>query len=215
MVNKKNRNNEENEEKSGLKQKYSLSERILKLLIENKRAWTILEISHELKSDYKNTFQAVGKLYPDLISKDKKGSLNLIEIKISSNISIHEVEKKRTQEFLSNNSKIKLIGEDIERINYPFFIVLVFGSIVKGKATDKSDIDVCVISDNPEKIKEALSNMRLLPQKIEIQQFTTDEFKSMLNKKENNLAKEIVKSNIILYGIENYYNLVSKWMKKD
>ena len=208
MVNKKNK-------KSDLRQKYSLSERILKLLIENKRAWTILEISRKLKTDYKNTFQAVGKLYPDLISKDKKGNLNLIEIKISSNIGIHEVEKKRTREFLSNNPKIKLIEEDIERLNYPFFIVLVFGSFAKGEATDKSDIDVCIISDNPEKTQEAVSNMGLLPQKIEIQKFTTDEFKSMLNKKENNLAKEIIKSNVILYGTENYYNLVSKWMKKD
>ncbi len=83
MVNKKIRNSERNEEKSSLRQNYSLSERILKLLIENKRAWTILEISNKLKCDYKNTFQAVGKLYPDLISKDKKGSLNLVEIKIS------------------------------------------------------------------------------------------------------------------------------------
>jgi len=37
----------------------------------------------------------------------------------------------------------------------------------------------------------------------------------MLNKKELNLAKEIIKNNIILYGIENYYNLISKWTKKE
>lgn len=201
--------------KNLLKIKYSLNEKILKLLIENKRAWTILEISNKLKRDYKNTFQAVGKLYPDLIYKEKKGNLNLVEIKISSNREIYEVEEKRTNEFFLNNSKTRLIKEDIERINYPFFIVLIFGSIAKGNATDKSDIDICIISDNPEKTKEIVSSVRLLPQTIEIHQFTTDEFKSMLNKKENNLAKEIVKKNIILFGIENYYALVSKWMKKE
>lgn len=201
--------------KNLLKTKYSLKEKILKLLIENKRIWTILGISNELKSDYKNTFQAVGKLYPDLIYKEKKGNLNLVEIKINSDREIYEVEEKRTNEFLFNNSKMRLIKEDIKRINYPFFIVLIFGSIVKGNATDKSDIDICIVSDNPEKTKEIVSSIRLLPQTIEIQQFTTDEFKSMLNKKENNLAKEIVKKNIILFGTENYYALISKWMKKE
>jgi len=37
----------------------------------------------------------------------------------------------------------------------------------------------------------------------------------MLKIKEHNIAKEIVKNNIILYGIENYYNLISKWTKKE
>ena len=33
--------------------------------------------------------------------------------------------------------------------------------------------------------------------------------------KQENIAKEIIKYNLILYGIENYYNFVSKWMKKE
>lgn len=195
--------------------KYSLNERILKLLIEDKRAWTILEIANQLKSDYKNTFQAIGKLSPDFINKEKKGNLNLIEIIISPDFRIYGVEKKRTEEFLHNNPKIKLIKRDIERTNYPFCIVLLFGSVVKGNATDKSDIDICIISDNSERTREITSSISLLPIKIEIQQFTTKEFELMLNKKDNNVAKEIVKKNIILFGIENYYNLISKWMKKD
>ena len=58
--------------------------------------------------------------------------------------------------------------------------------------------------------------LNLLSLKLEIQEFTTKEFISMIEKKkkQNNLGNEIIKSNIILYGIENYYNLISKWMKK-
>jgi len=37
----------------------------------------------------------------------------------------------------------------------------------------------------------------------------------MIEKKQQNLGHEIVKNNIILYGVENYYNLISKWMKKE
>jgi hypothetical protein len=37
----------------------------------------------------------------------------------------------------------------------------------------------------------------------------------MIEKKQNNLGQEIVKNNVILYGIENYYNLIAPWMKKE
>jgi len=196
------------------KAEYSLRERILKLLIENKREWTILEIAKELGVDYKNTFQAMGKLSP-LVDKRKKGNLNLVKIKMNSDLDIFNVEKKRTRDFLIKDKMSGLVKEDIEKLNYPFFIVLIFGSIVRGKFTDKSDVDICIISDNLDKTKELISKIRLLPQKIEIHDFTTDEFVSMLDKTQNNLSKEIIKENIILFGVENYYNLVSKWMKKE
>ena len=32
----------------------------------------------------------------------------------------------------------------------------------------------------------------------------------MIEKKQNNLGHEIIKNNIILYGVENYYNLIEK-----
>jgi len=194
--------------------KYSLRERILKLLIENKREWTILEMAKELKVDYKNTFQAINQL-SNLIIKKKKGNLNLIEIKMVLSSEVYSVENKRTEDFFGRNKVMELIKEDVDKLNYPFFIVLIFGSIVKGDFTNKSDIDMCIISDNKEKTREIVSKIRLLPKKIEIHDFTTDEFVSMLDKSQNNLSKEIIKENIILFGIENYYNLVSKWMKKE
>lgn len=195
--------------------KYSFREKILKFLLENKQKWSILEIANKLQKDYKNTFQAIDKLYPDLIYKEKKGSMNLIEIKLTPNTILYSVEEKRTKEFLEENKKLKLIKEDIEKINYPFFIVLLFGSVAKKTATEKSDIDICIISDNKEKTNELISKLKLLPYPIEIQDFKISEFESMLNKKEGNVAKEIIKNNIILYGIENYYNLISRWMKNE
>ena len=94
-------------------------------------------------------------------------------------------------------------------------IVLMFGSYVKNKKTEGSDIDICIISDSKEITKKLIQFLNLLSLKLEIHEFTTDEFISMIEKTQNNLGHEIVKSNIILYGIENYYNLISKWMKKE
>lgn len=193
----------------------SLKERILKLLIENKSPKTILQIAESLKVDYKNTFQAVNKLYPDLIYKNKTGSINLIEIKLAPSSEIYSLEGKRTKQFLHKNTKLSLIKKDIESLNYPFLIALAFGSIVKNTNTEKSDIDICILSDNQSKAQELISKLGLLPINLEIQSFSIKEFESMLEKKQNNLANEIIKNNVILYGIDNYYHLISKWMKKE
>lgn len=194
---------------------FSLKEKIIKFLIENKKQWTILQISKELKSDYKNTFQEINKMHPSILMKEKKGSINLIELNISPHSQIFQVERKRTDLFLNTNKIFRLLSDDVISSNYPFFIILIFGSYVKNTCTKKSDIDICIISDNEDKTKELILKFRLSPIQLDIQTFSTKEFISMINTKEANIGKEIIKENIILYGIENYYNLISKWMKKE
>ena len=108
-----------------------------------------------------------------------------------------------------------MVKEDVTSLNYPFLIVLIFGSYIKGTKTDKSDIDLCIISDDKIKSNKLIEKLSLLPFNIEIQNFTVEEFEAMLKIKENNVGKEIIKNNILLFGIENYYNLISKWMKKE
>ena len=187
----------------------------MKYLIEYKgKPKTILEISKVLNVDYKNTFQAVKSL-SNFIYKEKFGNTNRVEIKPEPSQEIFAIEQKRTKEFLNKNGALKLIQNDARSLNYPFFIVLIFGSYAKKENTKNSDIDICIISDNKPKTEELISKLRLLPEKLEIHDFNIKEFESMLDTKKENLAKEIIKYNLILYGIENYYNLVSKWMKKE
>lgn len=194
---------------------WSLKEKILGYLIENKeKPRTIMQISKDLKGDYKNTFQAVADI-SNLISKEKFGNTNMIKINLKPSKEIYSVENKRIKLFLKENKKLELIKQDVESINYPFFIVLIFGSYIKKTKTAKSDIDICIISDNLEKTKKLISLLELLPLKLEIHNFKTDEFESMLKTKEMNIGKEIVKNNVILYGVENYYNLISRWMKNE
>lgn len=194
---------------------FSLKEKILRYLIENKgKPKTILEISQALNADYKNTFQAI-KFLSNFIHKEKIGNTNMVEINFKPSQEIFAVEQKRTKEFLDKNKPLKLIQNDARDLNYPFFIVLIFGSYVKKENTKNSDIDICIISDNKLKTQELISRLRLLPEKLEIHDFNIEEFESMLDTKKENLAKEIIKYNFIIYGIENYYNFVSKWMKKE
>ncbi len=196
--------------------KFKPKERLLKDLIENKEPRPILSVSGSAVLDYKNTYNLVNDLQASgAIVREAVGNTRLIGINLLPNQEILSVENKRAEEFLEKNPKLKLIRQDIIDIDYPFMIVLVFGSYVKGTKTKSSDIDLCIISDNREKTKQLLDKLSLLSMKLEIQDFTTSEFISMIEKRQRNLGHEIVKSNIILYGAESYYNLISKWMKKE
>ena len=189
-------------------------EKIIKSLIENKNPQSIMALSGSAVIDYKNTYNIVDEL-AGIISREKIGNTNLIKLNLAPNQEIYNVENKRTQEFLSKNPKLKLIHKDIEEMGYPFMIVLIFGSYVKNTKMKGSDIDICIISDNKEKSKELINKLKLLSLKLEVHEFTTYEFVSMIEKTQNNLGREIVKNNLVLYGTENYYNLISKWMKKE
>src|SRR3989344_232766 len=194
-----------NEEKIKLKPK----EKIIKYLIENKEPVSIMQTSGAIAVDYKNTYNIVNKLQANgVIFKETMGNTNPIKLNISPNQEIYNVENKRAEEFFFNNPKLKLIKKDIEEIGYPFMIVLVFGSYAKGTKTENSDIDICIISDNDDKIKKLINKLNLLSLKLETHQFTANEFISMIDKMQNNHGHEIVKSNIIIYGAENYYNLI-------
>jgi len=214
MVNKENCKNKGDSKDKG-QFKLKPKEKLLRYLIENKTPQSILALSGSVCLDYKNTYNLINEFHPDIVYKDKVGNTSLIEIKLTPNKEIYSVEEKRTEEFLSKNPKLNVVKKYIEELNYPFFIVLVFGSYVKGEKTQTSDVDICIISDNKDKLKELHEKINLLSLKLDIQEFTTKEFISMIEKTQSNLGHEIIKSNIILYGIENYYNLISKWMKRE
>ncbi len=196
--------------------KYTLKEKILKFLIENKESpHSIRKISQRLNADYKNTSQALSNLNPKIYSKKKQGNAYLIELNLCNNIETLSVEEKRMEECLSKNPKLRVIKKYIKELNYPFLIALIFGSYSKKMNMKGSDIDICIIADNKYKLNELYGKLKLLSLKLEIQEFTSKEFISMIDKRQHNLGHEIVKNNIILYGKENYYNLISKWMKKE
>lgn len=196
--------------------KYTLKEKVLKFLMENKKvSHSIASISKELKADYKNTSQALGKLDSEVYSKVKHGNSYLIGFSQKNSMEILSVEEKRREEFLLKNPEMKAVKKYIKELNYPFMILLIFGSYSKKTKTKNSDIDVCVILDDKSKSSKLHEKLDLLSLNLEIQEFTTEEFISMIKNKQNNLGNEIIKSNIILYGKENYYNLISKWTKKE
>ena len=90
----------------------------------------------------------------------------------------------------------------------PFFVFLVFGSYAKKNQKKGSDIDICLITDDKKINSKIHQIIGLIPLDIHLLDFTVDDFIKMLKTKEDNVGKEIMKNNIILYGIENFYELI-------
>src|SRR3972149_5682896 len=93
------------EEKTKLKPK----EKLIGYLIEHKEPQSIMAISGATIVDYKNTYHIIDELQPVIIHKEKIGNTSLIKLNLVPNQEIYNVEDKRTEEFLSKNSKLRIV----------------------------------------------------------------------------------------------------------
>ena len=183
--------------------------KIINLFIEENIPKTIREISKKIKSDYKITHTATQRLLGKNILISKKiGQSSLCELNNSFYSSdIYAVENKRKEDLLKNKNLKQLYQEVITKIESVFFIFTIFGSYASRKQTKSSDIDILFVS-NEQGFEEKVSNiLSLLPIKTHPFVFTEDEFIRMKDSKKSNIIKEMIKNNIILYGVENYYRL--------
>ena len=183
--------------------------KILKHLIENKKAKTIREIAQQVKSDYRITHIAVQRLIEKNALKVQtvgKSSLCKLDEKHYS-IEIYTAENERKETILKNKNINQLYKEIMSKVKTSSFILLLFGSYAKRKQTKSSDIDLLFVSNESSfesKISDILS---LLPLKTHALVFTEEEFIRMKDSKKSNVIQEAIESNIILYGIEAYYRI--------
>src|SRR3989338_5256203 len=183
--------------------------KILKYLIENKKAKTIRGISQQIKSDYKITYIAVQRLIEKNAIKVQtvgKSSLCSLNEKYFGNY-IYEAENERKEEILKNKNINQLYKDIMSKVKISSFILLLFGSYAKRKQTKTSDIDLLFIS-NESSFETRISDiLSLLPLKTHALVFTEEEFIRMKDAKKSNVIQEAIESNIILYGIEAYYRI--------
>jgi predicted nucleotidyltransferase len=183
---------------------------ILRFLNENNtKKVSIVEISKALKINYKNVFDTVKILKNNnLINIKKIGNTNQISYNFKFNEKILKVEIDKLNDILKNIN-ILSIKNKINEIKNKFFILLLFGSYSKNKQRKNSDIDLCLICDDEKTEKTVLNKLDILPLNLEIQTFTTDEFINSLKSTEFTVISEIKRKNIIIKGIEDYYNLLN------
>ena len=178
----------------------------------NKTAWKILRVLSEAPgkgvsiSEIKNITkagnfalsQALEQLegYKILMSK-RVGKKKVYWINTANEISkillqLFEIERIRFKNL--QPSKIIFLAkivDEISKIN-PMKIIL-FGSHVKGTASEESDFDVCVIVKERNLKEEA--KLSKLPEKVQLHFFSEEEFEE-LKKKKDKLVEDILKDGI-------------------
>ena len=185
----------------------SIKQKILKFLIENKESsFNIYEISKSLKIDYKLTYINIKKLEKEKsIEIEDLKSQKRCSFKNNFNEDVFIVENERRSDYLKKKEFLA-IYDKIKAVNKQF-ILLLFGSYVKGIVTKNSDIDLLLIS-NQEDAKAIEIKLEVLPLKIHLTPITYEFFIDMIKSKEQTVISEALKKNIILFGIEDYYRLI-------
>ena len=182
---------------------------IIRHFLDMKEAVTIRELSRRIRSDYRITYTAVQRLI-------EKGVLHATTVGKSTlcqlapryyGPEIYLAEEERKERALQDKDLRRLREEVVGRMGTSFFVLLLFGSHAKGTATQESDIDLLLITDE-EKAEERLhETLSLLPLKTHAVTLTEEGFVRMNNAKEMNVVKEAVGHNIPLYGVEPYYRM--------
>ena len=186
---------------------------IIKCLIENKsKELNILKISKELKMDYKNIYSIIKRLEKEsIVELESFGHSNRVKLVSQMHPLIFEAEYQRRKELLKNKNLAVMLNDFKNAINSKCYILLIFGSYAKKTITKSSDIDIMfIVPDDKEEFFENEINRRArsLPLPIHYLVFSEKQFLEMINAKESNVGLEALKNNIILYGIESYYEMI-------
>ncbi len=169
---------------------------------------TVRQLSKESKIPYTTAYRLV-KNNNNLFTIIRKGNIKLCSLNLRDNITKNYLilsERKETDSFFKKQPQFKVLKEELPKGDYS---LILFGSRAEGISREKSDIDLCVIN------KDGKKNISFSKFELEINPIylKDKEFKQMLNDEEQNLAKEIIKKHIILYGEEYFWNLI--WKSKD
>lgn len=177
---------------------------------------TFKQIKQQSRQKSNNIVQIALKEFQkqNIVKTKETGDVTTYNLNLNNNLTLSYLNLINESEI--NKSKIpKNILYDIQNRIFKhteFFILIVFGSYAKNKATKKSDLDIALIveSENTKKniapFLETIKRREVIP--IDYHIFTRVEFLEMLQADSENVGKQIFKSKIVYYGCIPYCNLI-------
>ena len=151
----------------------------------------------------------------NILKEERAGNVVLYSLNLSSHKALAYA--GFVLEYISWNKKqipYKNLEKIASKIPNKFFIFIITGSYVTNTEKKSSDIDVVIICDDSFDPKRIYAELKLdcelnIPP-IHLYVFKNSEFLAMLLNKEANYGKEIVNNNLILFGGEVYYKIISE-----
>ncbi len=184
--------------------------KVLTFFMENKgMEFSIKGISEKLGINYRIAFEEIKALEKKGAIKVRKAAgANLCSFAYAFNELASQAEEAR-KEVLLRDKNIRVIYNRVKEIQDPFYILLVFGSYAAKTQAKTSDIDICIITDSDYVKNKSEGIISQIPLRVHPLDFTKDEFLSMLKTIKPNVGHEILKNNVILKGIEEFYELIN------
>jgi predicted nucleotidyltransferase len=181
---------------------------IVRFLIGHKEELNINQIAKHLKKDYKNVHDIITRLSRTVINLDPFGKSYRVRLRTDPHPLIFEAEYRRREQLLKNKT-LAILADSFNALRSRLYILLVFGSYAKGTQTKQSDIDLLFIIPDASDLEKDIQNIaNTLPLNIHLNIFTEHEFKAMRDSKERTVGSEAIGNNIIIHGIESYYELM-------
>jgi hypothetical protein len=178
---------------------------------------TIRQIAGEIGQDYHITHDMTMRLVKQkFITAEKRRHITYCRLNLKGNHALLAyIEVIRASRFLARNRDVEtVIGSILEKVTSPFFIMILFGSHVKGTASKRSDLDTLLIVPNKEMesdVSAAIGSVtRISPIGIHDVILTTEEFTQLLREKKPNVAWEALDNRIVPYGAEPLFKVLEE-----
>jgi len=177
---------------------------------------TFKQIKEQSKQKSNNIVQIALKEFQkqNIVKTKETGNVTAYQLDLGSNLALSYLNVINESEVNKKKFPKEILEEIQKRVSKytEFFILIVFGSYVKGKAAEKSDLDIAVVAESEQTKKEITPFLETIKRReikpIDYHVFTRSEFLEMLDADYENLGKQIYKNSLIYYGFIPYCNMV-------
>src|SRR3989344_9118021 len=177
---------------------------------------TFKQIKEESGQKSNNIVQIALKEFKeqDVVKTEITGDVTTYSLNPNNNLTLSYLNLINDLEIQKRKFPKEIVSEVQKRISKQtnFFILIVFGSYAKNKATEKSDLDIAIIVESEQTKKEIAPLLETVKRreikKIDYHVFTINDYLEMLKADYENVGKQIYKNSFVYYGFIEHCNLI-------
>lgn len=188
---------------------------LVHLVSKIRESFTVRQIAHAIGQDYRISHVMTMRLAKQqYIIAEKRRPVTYCRLNLKGNSSLLAyIEGIRVNRFFAKHRDLEIIvGELLSKVASPFFTMILFGSHVRGTASERSDLDIIFVIPDRKFEKEVTSAVgsveHISPIGIHEIVLTSDEFMDLLKQKTPNVAWEAVDNRVVPYGAQALFKML-------